>query len=136
MRTAKYRFWCKERLEFVKIKEIGFEEDGSWWYLKCDDDEMPHYSPEELVIIEWTGLFDKNGREIYEGDIVHYFITEWIDGYPVEREEKRVVRYSYGCFWLVSQKGDELLFHVHNEDDELSVIGNIYENKELLEESE
>lgn len=85
---------------------------------------------------QYTGLKDKNGKNIYEGDIIHYFITHWINGCPVEREEKRLVSYSDGCFWLTDNKGDDALFFVREEDDEIEVIGNIHENPELLEVTE
>lgn len=85
------------------------------------------------VLMQFTGLKDKNGVEIYEGDILHYFLDEYPGGFYREREEKRVVEYADGCFWLNSEKGDDPLYAVHAADDELKVIGNVWEDPELLE---
>ncbi|WP_438312308.1 YopX family protein [Sporosarcina sp. FA9] len=87
------------------------------------------------TIGQFTGLEDTNGKEIYEGDILHYLIEEYPGGHYREREEKRIVEFVDGCFWLLSKNGDEPLYAVHAADDELKILGNIYENPKLLEES-
>ena len=81
------------------------------------------YPPRDCPIMQYTGLKDKNGREIYEGDI---FSPELIEenGF-VEWDNKD----SY--FKLVFSDFSEPLYCYYM--DELEVIGNIYENPELLE---
>lgn len=70
---------------------------------------------------EFTGLLDKNGKEIYEGDIIR-----WTDDY----DENGYIDFGDGCFlvnWSINSErinGDMV--------DDLEVIGNIHENPELL----
>lgn len=74
-----------------------------------------------LELMQYTGLHDKNGKEIYEGDIIG-----GLKGYK-GKDLTLVVEFEYGAYYV---GGDEL--YSHNEVCE--VIGNIYENPELLEE--
>lgn len=124
MREMKFRAWDTLLDTMLGMKEI--ERSGMNLFVLCEGVEI-------VKLMQWTGLKDKNGREIYEDDILHYFVEEYPGGHYREREEKRRVTFSDGCFWLVSENGDDPLYAVHAADDELEIIGNIYENPELLE---
>jgi len=76
----------------------------------------------KITYMQYTGLKDKNGKEIYEGDILE---DKWGYRFPVFFED--------GCYKTDSEdfeKVNERQINYHN----LKVIGNIYENPELLEE--
>jgi len=73
---------------------------------------------EDIILMQFTGLKDKNGKEIYEGDILDN------EG----ARQKYEVIFHKGCFCII-QGG--LGYHIFNEK-KVEIIGNIYENKDLL----
>lgn len=83
------------------------------------------YSVEEIELMQSTGLKDKNGKEIFEGDIVKMAKDIYSDLTYYE-----IVRHRGGAYRLESnQYSCELWLRYTN----CEVIGNIYENQELLE---
>ena len=91
-------------------------------------------SPDKYVLMQSTGLKDKNGVEIFEGDIVLFSVS---DGFNHLDHEKAVVQAS-GCHsGLICKLVDlDLEYRIYYDPvfhTDYEVIGNIYENKELLE---
>lgn len=82
-----------------------------------------HVIPE--TVGQFTGLFDKNGKEIYEGDIVSVRVSNnRFKKNP--RFEKDVIIFEGGRF----RCKNNYIYHLENR---IEVIGNIYDNPELLE---
>ena len=85
---------------------------------------------DEFELMQFTGLKDKNGVEIYEGDIIKHDDPNWGYGGKYDKENDSYlyhdITFEDGCFCL----RDNLELHIHNKMSE--VIGNIYENPELI----
>ena len=101
--------------------------EGEWWCYPAGEDE-----PLNVEIELPTGLKDKNGREIYEGDIVTFMVERFNNatlGFESEDWHTAVVEWNQddACYSFMVR---DVPFSVRYE---AEVIGNIHENKELLE---
>lgn len=95
---------------FSEDTQVDFTDGGYLRFNEMVDDKA------KIIFQQWTGLKDKNGNEIYEGDIIKYSINN----------RNISVNFNNGCFMCGE---NELYFIVENN---CEVIGNIYQNKELL----
>lgn len=120
-------------ISFVRKEIIGKFTDGSTSVpLKFEDER----NGEDVILMQSTGLRDKNGREIFEGDIVRTtrFLgrADEIGGfYEYEKDYLGVVKVLEGS-WVIDTGSDAV--NLWSEIDENEVLGNIYENRELLED--
>ena len=129
MREIKFRAWhtAKQKMSpTFSLEEI---------YLRGGDGYAASLWRERsnLIIQQYTGLKDKNGKEVYEGDVICIVkdnVVDVIDGW--ERTEPQgefyEVVYKNGAFWV----GDELIWEWVKDGE---VVGNIYESPELLEDA-
>jgi uncharacterized phage protein (TIGR01671 family) len=92
--------------------------------------QFPNLKPTgNELLMQYTGLKDKNGKEIYEGDVLQ--IPDNYDTYGMMAGEKRAVIFMDGGFRFESPKKNAR-GHWLEDDGEFEVIGNIYENPELI----
>ena len=118
MNNLKFRAWDKANKEMLKIDVIDFYSEE---IMVLEDDSTMKFS--DVVLMQSTGLFDKNGVEIFDGDIVRNIHTG-----SVGRVNWCV--HNTGFFYYVEKdKKDYTVFRAKYN---LEVIGNTYENKELL----
>ncbi|WP_172639693.1 YopX family protein [Lactiplantibacillus plantarum] len=84
----------------------------------------------DFKLEQFTGLTDVNGKDIYEGDIVHGYDQEpdRDDGY-IGSSVTDVVNFKYGAFWI----GDSWYKVMVMTQPIVEIIGNVHENPELLE---
>lgn len=127
----RYRAWHKTWEEMGQVKRIRFDDDGNvTTVLFKGKDFGVNETIDKIVLMQSTGLKDKNGKEIFEKDILDYngrkvivkrhgsyagFIYEFVDELKNRTTEWQPLYLSYYKF---------------------EIIGNIYENPELLEVAE
>ncbi len=143
MRELKLRAWhIEDRFMFIP-RRIDFPhfmigDPAKWevWYQYEDsDDSTPEHFPledisfygDELELMQYTGLKDKNGKEIYEGDVIALDGGGELYNFSVEFED--------GCFGIRTNGKDfaELKYYIDMSFVDAEIIGNIYENPELKE---
>lgn len=130
-RVLKFRAWDKERKQMFFPSSINFKSDGRMWV--CDVKGENRLEYEDVInlaeLMQFTGLHDKNGKEIWEGDIV------------LDHGYKGIVKFGtlkrlnfHGVFYLdLSEGGGTGGDAMFDRNLDLEVLGNIYENPELLQ---
>ena len=128
MREIKFRAWLKEKKEMIDnarpdffCKQLHYLRGNS-----AGGQDVLGVSTEDIELMEYTGLKDKNGKEIYEGDILFesfgekYYKVVFENGSFRAEFEGDFEEHSFDLIDVVAQ-GCE-------------IVGNIYENPELLGE--
>lgn len=141
-RPIKFRTWDTQNKEFsewtnrdpffsTSHSQIFFwervrKEDGSF-----DGDIIIQDHGGRFVLQQFTGLLDKNNKEIYEGDIVTYQAGEPNKNDGSFYRSKSVVEFENGAFWPrpIKEECEDSWYDYELKD--LEVIGNIFENPEL-----
>lgn len=136
MREIKFRAWATvpKSMYYDVSYNFGFKGEVLQDTVVYELNHLIELMGKVYTLMQYTGFKDKNGKEIWEGDIV----VEWED--DMEKLERFVVEWcgedGYPAFDLKPNHFEEinaLSFYAQNgEGYEIEVIGNIYENPELL----
>jgi uncharacterized phage protein (TIGR01671 family) len=113
MREIKFKGWHNNRKFMFLVDTLKFTYNGDL------------YDKDSCTYLQYTGLKDKNGKEIYEGDIIQWFYIPMgvlISTVTFEAGDATIRLSGNGMHRLFSYEGTE----------QVQVIGNIYENPELL----
>ena len=127
MRDLKFRAWIKNYNCYADV--LGFEQDRLFVQFQSGERAQHRlYVPiEDCVLEQYTGLKDKNGEMVYDGDIVldrydgdDAFIVEWDKDTAsfILTDTEHILNVSFDNFYP---------------DKDLEIIGNIHENQELME---
>jgi len=122
MREIKFRAWdkgkkrmyCGDEINSIHhsgILQIVIEEEKNDWMVM----------PGDYILMQYTGLRDKNGKEIHEGDVLSYELKQ---GWEIFFED--------GCYYMMCDGHSFLLEKARAQISE--IIGNIHENPELIKE--
>ncbi|MFS9337100.1 YopX family protein [Streptococcus intermedius] len=126
----KFRAWMKSLKWMCEVTVIDYD-------LRsldiCRIGDVERYTEmsvdkDEVVLMQSTGLFDKNGVEIFEGDVVKQVLTQ-----PTTEDDLTGVVIMIECAWLIVNDSKQKANLVWSETNENEVLGNIYENPELME---
>lgn len=129
MREIKFRLWDQIRKEFLYSADLHYTKSFRDFGNNCFYDWLGSLS-------QYTGLKDKNGKEIYEGDIISDITAAGFDNQILEvmwseYETKYVLAESgvnirYNAYWNIPRQ------YANSTTVSGKIIGNIYENRELL----
>ena len=128
MRDIKFRAFDTENKEMLEVQELDYEDSPNGQPMVRTTMYNDYFDTEEMILMQYTGLKDKNGTEIYEGDIVKVKNCQYHIGKVIFDEE--YVEYEI-------EVNKDIIFPIsvcYGDASELDieVIGNIYDNPELL----
>jgi len=116
MREIKFRAWHRDNKCW--LDSICVYSDGSWsGSLVGERGEVSGYDERECELMQYTGLKDKNGKEIYEGDIL-----------KTSTSNEQVMWDSKDGLWCFNERCPVYFADINQRE----VIGNIWENRDML----
>ena len=125
MNNLKFRAWDKKHKEMFEVIKIEYNpniiymaKEPSWFVIRTEN---------EIELMQSTGLFDKNGIEIFEGDIIDVGTR-----IPLLNKIQRDEETAYLKLVPLDKRWTESYFTNFEDKSRYEVVGNIYENKELL----
>lgn len=137
MRTIKFRVWDKSQKTYDSYNPYSRTND---FFIKQDGvlfssfgDSIASEDDGEFVIEQFTGLYDKNGKEIYEGDIVTVSPEFEPSAEDIHTGEV-IFAIGYGAYMIDFHNYDlnDVLLVPTIVDKRVIVIGNVHENKDLM----
>jgi len=134
MREIKFRAWDLNTSRMVFFKADFEIDDGPGGiYFPKKSHVYGNGGDKRYKLMQYTGLKDKNGKDIYEGDIVTGY---WMDIF--DQPQKFVIKWggnypAFDCYDTDGKYHDFEYNLLMNDEIEWEIVGNIYENPELIE---
>ncbi len=128
MREIKFRAWDLVRKRLVNDITFTYDEDDNFNNMYDENSNQI----EDKIIMQFTGLKDKNGKEIYEGDIVIIWDSVRQHAYKKIGNPKGEIIFNEAEFYFKSKDVSYESIAGHCLNYRVEIIGNIYENPELL----
>lgn len=133
-KEIKFRLWSKIGKKFIETNNPNLEfvinNNGYLYSIENFYGEIYVLPQMDIEVLQFTGLQDRNGKEIYEGDILKY-------NFPYDGRLKHISPVTYletqASFGLKDIYGNEIPLYRITANNYFEVVGNIYENPELLE---
>ena len=121
----KYRLWCKDKNEWEKDSWVILP-NGNLMWVEYGNLVGGVYMKNH-ILVRSTEFKDIEGKEIYEGDIIRYW-----DNFD-ERYKLAIIKFDKGSFIMTN---DRINWDIGltNKDDKIKIVGNIYENKDLIKD--
>ena len=130
-REIKFRVWDKKNAimaQVCSIHNFNYPDNSEYKYIATGGKGLIQW--EDAILMQYTGLKDKNGKEIYEGDIVRYLHKYKPD--PIYAEVRWFNQHANFALYENTSRN----IYDHESDwmilKDIEVIGNIYQNPELL----
>lgn len=133
-RDIKFRLWSKIGKKFIETDnpdlDFVINNNGYLYSIEYCCGETCILPQMDTEVLQFTGLKDRNGKEIYEGDILKY-------NFPYDGRLKHVSSVKFleteASFGIKDRYGNEIPLYRIAANNYFEIIGNIYENKNLLE---
>ncbi|HFR3895650.1 TPA: YopX family protein [Streptococcus suis] len=145
----KFRAWDKIRNRISEVERIYIDTKG----VRLRDENGEYWRRfDDVILVQSTGLFDVNGKEIFEGDVVkfndawsEYDYEGYVDGASEGENFTEIIKtengFSFGrtkipessVFYFLNDEHMKFSEIVKSDDFSMVIVGNIYENPELLE---
>ncbi len=122
MRDIEFRFWSEKAKQMI-----------DWELIKKECDRLSILKMDGFIPMQYTGLKDKNGKKIFEGDILKG--DEWYNGDNLNKWVEGIVKYNNGSYWI-DNMGHRYDFPPDLNREDISnynieIIGNIHEGKKI-----
>ena len=124
-REIEFRAWHKKYEYMARVADISFNRE------RINLNAADIGSFDDIELMQYTGLKDKNGVKIFEGDIVQ--INDDWDTYGMNAGEKYEIYFYAGGFRCKPKYNAKSKGYWLDDGNDVVVLGNIYENPELLE---